>query len=1094
VTESGEFHFIQSDEVQYFGTLRVTGNSVTGDFTGVAPLGTTFVDGSVTGSGTLTGTITARASFTGTTTFRTSRGTTLPSAAFALAFNALYNRPSSLSTIAGTYRDLVSGSPVLVSSTGAISQQDPLSGCTVSGQASIIDPSFNAYRVRYTFAGCRGADAILNGTTANGLATLDDTISPETAVIGVVNAQVGYSLVGEYPRAVTPPPPSNSPPIFTTSSLSYSVPCGGGSVSGQVRATDANGDALTYGPTTPQPTQGTMTVPVNAQGQFTYRTNTTCSATTDTFGVTVGDGRGGTTTATVTITITPVPNQPPVLTSSSLAYTVACGGASVSGQVAATDPNGDTLTFGPTNPQPTQGTLTSAVSAAGQFTYRSNPTCSASADTFGVTVGDGRGGTATGTVTLTITPAPNQAPTLTSSSLMVTTPFNTAVNAAVQASDPNGDLLTFTFGAPSAGTLSNTTVGGGYTYTPATNFAGTATFSVSVSDGRGGVAQGVVTVTVNPQAAGAPVAREDVFRATISGSQTVTLNVLQNDQNVATPTITVSAISLPGATITQSGTNVVLDVGQADFVGFVRFTYNVQTAAGNASARAVAFVNTEPVRAVYLSAPSPRDAPGAANEVWTHDFLGARRVAVIDQGQEVNYRNRPPALQAAANAPLAPTVAYLASGNGVRDRLFVARLDLTDAPVALPLPAGTNVGSFAVSPNGLYIAVVACTTANAATQCGPTSTFNLYVFTAANLTTLPSPAYTASGGSIQSLDVSFGPSSNFVYLNVVRQTFSNAGAGGNYATGAYIRLSTGAAVSPSTLPTWTGVFPSDPSASVRGFRCVTSRDETTHVCSGNPSTAATQDRLYVVRGTPFVPQEISGPLAADQSVDIRFAVNPQFTRAAYPTNSEPCCTNRRLYTVTVPATQVNPGDANAVDPVPGTTRQAILPIGFSRDGTALAARENQGGPLLTFVGRSTSSPAFQLQPLGPTTAGRISTQPAFAADARFTYVVDAPANTTRGDLLRATGTGAPAKVDNLNGIFFYSVATTQQDRAASADNGGVLAIQGDSPALAGVDSIVLASASTYAGAITESPPSTGRTLLLPIFAEFWSVQAARTAP
>jgi hypothetical protein len=333
-----------------------------------------------------------------------------------------------------------------------------------------------------------------------------------------------------------------------------------------------------------------------------------------------------------------------------------------------------------------------------------------------------------------------------------------------------------------------------------------------------------------------------------------------------------------------------------------------------------------------------------------------------------------------------------------------------------------------------------------------------------------------------------------VYLNVVRQTFSEAGGGGNRANGAYIRLATSAAQNPSAPPTWTGVFPADPNASVRGFRCVTSRDDATHVCSGNTTTTATQDRLYVVRGNPFAAQEISGALTADQSVDIRFAVNPQFTRAAYPTNSEPCCTNRRLYAVTVPATQVNPGDATAVDPIPGSTRQAILPIGFSRDGTALAARESQSGPLLTFTGRSTSSPAFQLQPLGPTTAGRISTQPAFAADARFTYVVDAAASTTRGDLLRGTATAAPAKIDNLNGVFFYSVANTQQDRATSADNGGVLAIQGDSPALAGVDSIVLASASTYAGAITESPAGTGRTLLLPIFAEFWSAQAARTAP
>lgn len=39
VTETGEAHFIRSDGVQYFGTVEVDVNSVSGDFTGVTPIG-----------------------------------------------------------------------------------------------------------------------------------------------------------------------------------------------------------------------------------------------------------------------------------------------------------------------------------------------------------------------------------------------------------------------------------------------------------------------------------------------------------------------------------------------------------------------------------------------------------------------------------------------------------------------------------------------------------------------------------------------------------------------------------------------------------------------------------------------------------------------------------------------------------------------------------------------------------------------------------------------------------------------------------------------------------------------------------------------
>ncbi|MCZ8130766.1 MAG: hypothetical protein O9284_05640 [Steroidobacteraceae bacterium] len=201
VTETGEYHFLQEDGVQYFGTVAVAANgAASGTFTGVVPFGFTFPDGSLTGTGTITsGTVTARSRLQLSTSFWTSRGTTTTSA-FTLNFDPLYNRPSSLATIAGNYRDPDTGAVINVNGNGVIFSQDPLSGCVINGSVALINASFNAYRIEYRFSGCRGADVALNGTTARGLGTLDNTVSPERAVIGVVNETAGYSLIGAYPR------------------------------------------------------------------------------------------------------------------------------------------------------------------------------------------------------------------------------------------------------------------------------------------------------------------------------------------------------------------------------------------------------------------------------------------------------------------------------------------------------------------------------------------------------------------------------------------------------------------------------------------------------------------------------------------------------------------------------------------------------------------------------------------------------------------------------------------------------------------------------------------------------------------------------
>jgi hypothetical protein len=59
----------------------------------------------------------------------------------------------------------------------------------INGTFSIINAQFNVYRVQYTYSNCQGADAMLNGATFRGLASLDSG-SPEGLIV-VAQGQAG---------------------------------------------------------------------------------------------------------------------------------------------------------------------------------------------------------------------------------------------------------------------------------------------------------------------------------------------------------------------------------------------------------------------------------------------------------------------------------------------------------------------------------------------------------------------------------------------------------------------------------------------------------------------------------------------------------------------------------------------------------------------------------------------------------------------------------------------------------------------------------------------------------------------------------------
>ncbi|ELV7516983.1 retention module-containing protein, partial [Photobacterium damselae] len=249
-------------------------------------------------------------------------------------------------------------------------------------------------------------------------------------------------------------------------------------VTGQLTATDADGDNLTFKPGT-NPENGSVTI--NADGSWEYVPNTDFNGE-DSFTVVVDDGNGGTDTITVTVNVTPV-NDAPV---GENVTTETPEDTAVTGQLTATDVDGDNLTFKPGS-DPTNGQVT--VNPDGSWEYVPNTDFNGE-DSFTVVVDDGNGGTDTITVTVNVTPV-NDAPV--GENVTTETPEDTAVTGQLTATDVDGDNLTFKPGSnPENGSVT-INADGSWEYVPNPDFNGEDSFTVLVDDGNGGT--DTITVT-----------------------------------------------------------------------------------------------------------------------------------------------------------------------------------------------------------------------------------------------------------------------------------------------------------------------------------------------------------------------------------------------------------------------------------------------------------------------------------------------------------------------------------------------------------------------------------------------------------------------
>ncbi len=224
VTETGRFHVIDEFLNQGSGILSVSnGNDVTANFQLVTEFGFTFLDGTTLADCTLSGTVTERQTMSVTVNCTTTAGLQ-DQITVTLNYDAIYERDSSLATIAGVYDD-GSGIVTDIASDGMIFEQDPVTGCVTIGQVRVIDPTFNLYDVEFGFSNCIGPFAFLNGSSFVGIGTLDNTVTPEVLIVFATGDVAGtlVSLVSVAERLSGPPPPPPQAPCHLSTSFEFNA-------------------------------------------------------------------------------------------------------------------------------------------------------------------------------------------------------------------------------------------------------------------------------------------------------------------------------------------------------------------------------------------------------------------------------------------------------------------------------------------------------------------------------------------------------------------------------------------------------------------------------------------------------------------------------------------------------------------------------------------------------------------------------------------------------------------------------------------------------------------------------------------------------
>lgn len=301
---------------------------------------------------------------------------------------------------------------------------------------------------------------------------------------------------------------------------------------------DQDGDRLTIDSVV-QPSKGVVTI-TDLNTTLTFTANLGVSGPV-TFTYTATDRRGGFSTATVTVNVDGLP-----VASADTAVATAGQATIINVLANDSDPDNDPLTITSVTTPQIGGVALGNVSitdAGKTVTYTPNPG-TIGIHTFSYTITDGKGGFATAQVNVTI----NNPPVANSDSFVDLDGQPVLLDVLKNDTDIDGDPITIiAVGSNPRATIVNNG-GNSITFTPLAGVLPIETFSYTISDGRGGQATGLVTVTQNHS----PVAVNDNVFANAGGVPN-TLNVLANDTDADGNPLTISGVTQPNnATVAVS--------------------------------------------------------------------------------------------------------------------------------------------------------------------------------------------------------------------------------------------------------------------------------------------------------------------------------------------------------------------------------------------------------------------------------------------------------------------------------------------------------------------------------------------------------------
>ncbi len=431
------------------------------------------------------------------------------------------------------------------------------------------DPDGFALTYSWTFSGVSGPPTTATGTSVTVTPTTGGTL---TATLQVRDPN-GATHATRPTRSVTvtAAPPANQAPngsITVPSTVTQGV-----AATFQGSASDPeNNTPFTYAWSF-----GTNATPATSTAQNPSVTFSTTGSRTVTLTVTDSLGAVDQSAASVTVTVNapqpPVANADTYSVQSGQTLTVAAPG--VLGND--TNPAGTGTLTAQLVTNPASGTLT--LNANGSFTYV--PTIASGPVSFTYRTTNGTTTSANATVTINVSAAPTP-PVATNDTYSVQSGQTLTVAAAtgVLGNDTNpagtGTLSAQLVTGPTSGTLS-LNANGGFTYTPATGFAGPATFTYRSTNGTTTSANATVTINV-AAAAQPPVASADSY--TVQSGQTLTVaapGVLGNDSNPAgTGTLSAQLVTGPASgTLNLTANGSFTYAPAAGFTGNASFVYRV---------------------------------------------------------------------------------------------------------------------------------------------------------------------------------------------------------------------------------------------------------------------------------------------------------------------------------------------------------------------------------------------------------------------------------------------------------------------------------------------------------------------------------------